>query len=137
MGKRKIRRVKRTLRITCDNLAYIDEDGAEFTPREGQWVDIRKKTSGQDYAAMLKLGAMGGDTGALSVDEMEEMAAMLPEMYTLLAHKIVAWNWTDLWDDDEKPLPPPTVEVMASLDFETDLVHLIGVIMETEETPKN
>ncbi len=133
---RKIRRIKRTLRILCDDLVYTDEDGEEFNPRVGQWVEVRKKTSGQDYATMLKLGALGGDD-EMSAAQMEEMVAMLPEMYALLAHKITSWNWTDLWSDDNKPLPSPTAEIVGDLDFETDLIHLIEIVVGAEETPKN
>jgi len=139
MGTRKIKRIKRTLRIACDDLAYIGEDGEECHPREGQWIDIRKKTSGQDYATILQLIELYGqeDKDADDLKVMAEMVASLPDIYELLAHKIVAWNWTDLWDDDQAPLPDPTVEVMATIDFETDLMHLVSLIMETEETPKN
>ena len=139
MGTRKVKRIKRTLRILCDDLVYMGEDGEECHPRVGQWVDIRKKTSGQDYATILRLAELF-DPEDKDTDDMEAMAEMvnaLPDIYELLAHKIVAWNLIDLWDDDLKPLPPPTIEVMETLDFETDLMHLVGIIMETEETPKN
>jgi hypothetical protein len=134
---RKIKRIKRAIRVSCDHLEYEDEDGEMFHPRAGQWIDVRKKTSGQDYATMLRFVELADDDGGDDVAAMTAMVDALPEMYTLLAHKIVAWNWTDLWSDDDEPLPPPTVEVMETLDFETDLTHLIGLVMETEETPKN
>lgn len=143
MGSRKIKRVKRTLHIPCDHLPYVGEDGEEFYPRAGQWVEIRKKTSGRDYAAMLQLAALGGNEGdTTTTADAIEMFESMPEMYALLAHKIVGWNWVDLWadvDDDGELLllPPPTIEVMETLDFETDLVYLIELITEADETPKN
>lgn len=142
MGSRKIKRVKRTLHIPCDHLSYVGEDGGEFYPRAGQWVEIRKKTSGRDYAAMIQLSALGGDGDTVTRAEAVEMFEAMPEMYALLAHKVVAWNWTDLWADEDAdgelpPLPPPTIEVMETLDFETDLVYLIDLVMEQDETPKN
>jgi len=143
MGSRKIKRVKRTLRVSCDHLAYEGEDGEIFYPRAGQWVEIRKKTSGRDYAAMLGLAALGGDeSSAITTAETMKMFESMPEMYALLAHKVIAWNWTDLWADEDENgelplLPPPTIEVMETLDFETDLVYLIDLIMAQEETPKN
>jgi hypothetical protein len=129
---KKIRRVKRTFRAECDRLAYEDEDGEEFYPRAGQWVEIRKKTSGRDYAAMMQFGALEHS------DNTEEIMAAMPELYELLGHKIVAWNWTDIWGDDPSaPLPEPTADAMAQLDFETDIVHLIGLVVGDEETEKN
>ena len=139
MGAQKIKRIKRTLRISCDDLVYIGEDGEDCHPRAGQWIDIRKKTSGQDYATILQLVELYSQDDK-DVDDlriMAQMVASLPDIYELLAHKIVAWNWIDLWDDDLNLLPLPTVETMATLDFETDLMHLVSLIMETEETPKN
>lgn len=143
MGARKIRRIKRVLRIPCDHLPYVADDGEEFHPRKGQWVEIRKKTSGRDYAAMLQLAALAGDeSDTVTTADAIEMFESMPEMYVLLAHKVVAWNWTDLWADEDDdgelpPLPPPTIEVMETLDFETDLVYLIDLVMEADETPKN
>ena len=140
---RKIKRVKRTLRILCDHLAYEGEDGEVCYPRVGQWVEIRKKTSGRDYAAMLRLATLGDSGGeAVTTAEAIEMFDTMPEMYALLAHKLTDWNWTDLWADEDESgelpqLPPPTGEVLETLDFETDLVYLIDLIMAQEETPKN
>ena len=121
----------------------MGEDGEEFYPRAGQWVEIRKKTSGRDYAAMLRLAALGEDRGEdVSTSDAIEMFESMPEMYALIAHKIVAWNWTDLWGDEDEDgnlplLPPPSVEVLETLDFETDLMYLIDLVMAQEETPKN
>lgn len=152
MGKTRIKKIKKTRRVPCDDMAYEDGDKLVY-PREGQWVDVRKKTSGQNYATLLRIVDLFPDDDDVDEDALDdaaraeyqrqnaealrEMINFLPDVYALLAHKITAWNWTDIWDDDEPPLPEPTAETMATLDLKTDLMNLVMLVMEAEETPKN
>jgi len=150
MGTRKIKRRRRVFRVVCDALAYIDEDGNEFFPRVGQWVEFKCKTSANDYARMLEFGSLE------TSNDLEELADAIPQMVDLVARKLTAWNWTDLdaepdSDGNFPPLPAiqreilnddspsfkKTREVMAELDLETDLLYLIEMMMESTEAPKN
>jgi len=138
MGKRKIKRVKRTFRVDCSDLVYIDEDDEEFFPREGQHVRVRKKTSPRDYEIMLAIAELAGEENdeEPSMGEILNLFESMPDAYAMVARKVVSWNWTDLWsdDDDPPPLPEPTLETVMNLDFETDVMHLIGIVMGEDDS---
>lgn len=135
MGTRKIKRRKRTVRKPCDDLLYEDEDGEQSPLRAGQWVEFRRKQSTNDLAAMIRFAQLA-DAPADGVIE------QLPALIEILARNVVAWNWVDLdgeyGEDGELPLlPEPIAEVLADLDFETDLLPLVEMWSEMVEPEKN
>lgn len=147
---RKIRRRKSTFRAESDGLAYEDEDGEEFFPRVGQWVDFKRKMSGNDYGLMasfielserVDIAEKSENRDAISEANLEMFRA-IPAMLDFISGKVVAWNWTDL---DREPdsegnfplLPEPSREVVGNLDFEIDTTHLIEMLMGSTEPEKN
>jgi len=133
---RKIRVVKKTNRATCEHCAYIDEDGDEFYPRAGQWVEYKCKLSGRDYAIVARFGELSES------NELSELGEAIPDVIDLIARKVTAWNWTDLLAETDingrhPKLPEPNYETINNLDFETDLVHLINIVMGDTESEKN
>lgn len=144
---RKIRRKKSTFRAECDGLAYEDEDGEEFFPRVGQFVVFKRKMSGNDFAAMDTFAELSDRLESAKTDKAKAKAgrAMLravPQMVNFVGKKVVAWNWTDLdaepdENGDYPALPPPSLDVIGDMDFETDVTHLVELSMESTETLKN
>lgn len=134
MGSRKIKRRKKTVRVSCDELAYTDEDG-NISYRVGQWVEFNRKITADDMAQML---------GFASLTESDDLTALrdgLPAMLELLARKLVSWNWVDLEGEyDEEGnlplLPPPDIETLGQLDFD-DVLSLVDLLTGLTEPSKN
>ena len=135
MGKRTIKRRKRTIRIQCDHLLYTDEEGEESPLREGQWVEFKRKITSGDMAQMLGFALIGEG------DDLDALRREFPAMIRLLARKIVGWNWRDLdgefGEDGELPaLPPPSLETLSELDFD-DILNLVEMLSDLTEPAKN
>ena len=134
MDSHRIKRRQRTVRVSCDHLTYIDEEG-NTAYRSGQWVEFQKKLTASDMAEMLEFASLAEG------DDLTALRDGLPKMLSLLARKLVAWNWVDLEGEyDEKgdlpPLPAPSLEVLSDLDFD-DVLGLVGLLTGLTEPKKN
>ena len=122
-------RRRRVIRVNCDHLQYVTEDGEQAALRAGQWVEFRARITALDNLTLMEFGGMStdGDTAAL--------AGQFTELVAFLAQKIAAWSWLDI-DGDYAPMPDPSVEVLGDLDME-DLMALFEMYAGlTQPSPK-
>ena len=80
-------------RVVADDLA-VNYNGEVYYPHAGEWVEFKGRPSVGLYLRFMEMA----DASSKGIQE--------------LTPHVLAWDWTD---DDGKPYPPPSVEVISGL----------------------
>lgn len=123
-------------RVYADDLTII-QDGEEYHPHAGEWVDVRGSTSLASMRLITRVQHLQGmgseDMTAEDIQELDEAIVSLTQYVSGL---IAGWNWTD--DEGNKYPSPPTAEIIEHLRVE-EMWWLMSATREdrTEEQAKN
>ena len=119
------------LKVMGDAFVVV-EDGVEYHPHAGEWVQYRGQPSIADIIRMAYLDEARAKQAETGADIEALYAAVLEE--TLVS--VIAWTWTD--DQGERYPSPPTADVLRRLTL-AELTYLLGRgrVAETEEAVKN
>ncbi len=121
-----------TFVVQLDGYAIEDEDGVTVYPRVGEWVRFKKRLP----ARLIKLMIQIMNVQALESGEADtEMGLVMAELVPYLAKQIVAWNLTDIWDEDGPAMAEPSAETLWDLDLD-EVMFLNSALFERLETPK-
>lgn len=130
---------KRAPRITVPSDDFvIEEDGEEYHPHAGEQVTFRKRVSARDLLVIAKAQELQ--------EELQETggAAELASFFyndacPVLARAILAWDWTDPYEEDGEgnpvPYSSPTVDTLRDLDAMTELQYLLEKWLDVTSSP--
>ena len=125
-------------RIPSDDFV-ITVDGTEYTPHEGEWIEVLSgftvgdMQDGTRFAKLLDDRASIGDDETAALTEWAQRAdAVLTDLARSIDSRMVAWAWTDA---RSRPLPAPSPAVIASLTWE-ELAYLLKAVRGQIETDR-
>lgn len=125
-------------RMPSDDLA-IEQDGIEYRPHEGEWVDVLPGYTVGDLQDVTRWEKLMDDRQAIGDDEPEAMVAwmgraeaVLGDMSRSIDRRLVGWSWTD---GRGRPLPEPSPEVIAGLTWD-ELSYLMRIVRGQAETDR-
>lgn len=106
-------------RVVADDLVITGDDGQEYQPHAGEWVEVRGHVSVDDYLKTMAVRdiRIGGDAATRS--------EQVDELFDWLGSRILDWNWTN---DEGIEMPKPTAAVIRGLDF-VEIMWLLTAIL--------
>jgi hypothetical protein len=119
-------------RVECDDFTIDGLDGEELAPRDGEWIDIKRRMPAKLVRMLVSVNNMRMEDEESALNS---LGNALDELVPLLAQVLVDWNWTDIWDTERPPLGKPTEETLWRLDIE-ELFYLSSKLMGQSEPPK-
>jgi len=131
-GQPKIPAVKISSDDCVINIGQVVEDGEIITEgqpyyiHDGEWVEILPVMTIREVTQLSKLQQAASDVGALG----ENLTTLCSE----LAHRVIAWSWTDLMGEPmEQPYKRP--DVLEALSSE-ELLWLVNAT-SGQEAPED
>lgn len=116
--------------VYSDDLV-IYEDGEEYYPHRGEWVQVRGGMSWRMMKAATRFQRFQGmNTAEVDESELEEIVHAYDQLLQMIVSKLVGWNWTD---DQGEPLPEPSPEILEDLD-QREIEWLMDAISGDQET---
>ena len=112
-------------RILSDD-CVITVGEVKYNVHKNEWVDVIPIVSVVLYIAISDIQN--------SINDPKRMEQGFENLCSEIAHRLVAWNWTDL---DDKPYPAPTKEIIKSISNEEVLWLLNAIMGETPGQRKN
>lgn len=129
------------VRLPSDDCT-VTIDGQEYTPHEGEWIEIYRGMQIGDLATLRKLAELQPKLEALEGEDggFAEQVALLNDALEpaipAIAERVVAWSWTD---DRGRPYPLPADDPSALRTLRVDeLLYLVKAIRSgTPDEAKN
>ena len=112
-------------RILSDD-CVITVGEVKYNVHKNEWVDVIPIVSVGQYIAISDIQN--------SINDPKRMEQGFENLCSEIAHRLVAWNWTDL---DDEPYPAPTKEIIKSISNEEVLWLLNAIMGETPGQRKN
>lgn len=101
--------------VSGDDYTVVVDD-VTYYPHAGETVVFKRGMSPEDYSVLIAFKSMASLASQRGEDiDVETMVNDINKVVEVLANGIKSWTWTD---GDDNQLPPPSVEVLSTVDLE-------------------